>query len=242
MLDVPAQGIKVATRGRFTMRVFQCSQCGVSADGHVWGFALLASQGWGVAPATNPPGAAERAWLCEACSARADSVARGMSKLVAPVPQRERQREGQRLKVLIVDDHLLMLRSMVRMLAGCETVITTSPTEAWAVLQTVHFDVIVSDVMMPEISGPELYARCYEHSPQLAGRFIFASADPVHALREVERTVRALGAPHAPPLLPKPTSRSALMAAIAAVAAGTAHESGTYDLGLGADVSSRQAK
>src|SRR3954470_22002967 len=175
------------------MRVFECSQCGVSADGHVWGFALLATQGWGVAAATNPPGAAERAWLCESCCARAESVARGIGKLSAPKPQREHPREGQRLKVLIVDDHLLMLRSMVRMLAGCETVITTSPREAWSVLQSVHFDVVVSDVMMPELSGPELFARCFAYSPELAGRFIFASADPILAQREIERTTQALG-------------------------------------------------
>jgi len=217
------------------MRVFECSQCGVSADGHVWGFALLATQGWGVAAVTNPPGAAERAWLCEACSTRAENIARGLGKLSASKPQRERTREGQRLKVLIVDDHLLMLRSMVRMLAGCETVITTSPREAWSVLQSVHFDVIVSDVMMPEISGPELYARCFEYSPALARRFIFASADPILAQREIERTLQALGVSPAPPLLAKPTSRSALMSAVASVARGTAHESGTYVLRLADD-------
>ena len=227
---------------REKMRVFECSQCGVSASGHVWGFTLLAVQGWGLTPATNPPGAAERAWLCEACSARAERVARSLGKRSAPKMQRERVREGQRLKVLIVDDHLLMLRSLVRMLAGCETVITTSPREAWAVLQSVPFDVIVSDVMMPEISGPELYARCYEHSPELARRFIFASADPILAQREIERTVQAVGAAHAPPLLAKPTSRSALIAAVAAVARGTAHESGTYVLRLVDDVSTRHAK
>jgi CheY-like chemotaxis protein len=221
------------------MRVFECSQCGVSADGHVWGFMLLATHGWGVASATNPPGAAERAWLCEACCAREESVARGLGKRSAPRAQREHAREGQRLKVLIVDDHLLMLRSMVRMLAGCDTVITTSPREAWAVLQSVPFDVIVSDVMMPEITGPELYARCFAHAPELARRFIFASADPMLAKREIERTVQAIGAAQSPPLLAKPTSRSALMAAVTAVARGTVHESGTYVLHL-TDVSSRQ--
>lgn len=220
------------------MRVFECSQCGVSADGHVWGFALLATQGWGVAAATNPPGAAERAWLCEACCARAESLSRGLGKRSAPRLQREPKRDGQRLKVLIVDDHLLMLRSMVRMLAGCETVITTSPREAWAVLQSAPFDVIVSDVMMPEISGPELYARCFAHAPELARRFIFASADPVLARREIERTVQAIGAPQAPPLLAKPTSRAALMAAVSAVARSAVHESGTYVLNLADDVSS----
>jgi CheY-like chemotaxis protein len=221
------------------MRVFECSQCGVTADGHVWGFALLATQGWGVAATTNPPGAAERAWLCEACLTRAETVARGLGKLTTPKPQRERTREGQRLKVLIVDDHLLMLRSMVRMLAGCETVITTSPEEAWSALQSMHFDVVVSDVMMPELSGPELYARCFSYSPELAGRFIFASADPIIAQRDIERTARALGVAKAPPLLGKPASRSALMSAVAAVAHGTAHESGTYVMRLTDDVSSR---
>src|SRR4051812_1701972 len=224
------------------MRVFECSQCGVSADGHIWGFALLATQGWGVAPATNPPGAAERAWLCEACCARAESLARGLGKRSAPRLQREHKRDGQRLKVLIVDDHLLMLRSMVRMLAGCETVITTSPREAWAVLQSAPFDVIVSDVMMPEISGPELFARCFAHSVELARRFIFTSADPILAQREIERTVQALGAAQAPPLLAKPTSRSALMSAVAAVARGAAHESGTYVLRLDEDGSLRHGR
>lgn len=221
------------------MRVFECSQCGVSADGHVWGFALLATQGWGIAAATNPPGAAERAWLCEACCTRAENLARGLGKLSASKRPREPEREGQRLKVLIVDDHLLMLRSMVRMLAGCETVITTNPREAWSVLQSTHFDVVVSDVMMPELSGPELYARCHAHSPELARRFIFASADPILAQREIDRTVQALGVTQAPPLLAKPTSRSALLSAVSNVARGAAHESGTYVLRLTDDVSSR---
>ena len=224
------------------MRFFECSQCGVSASGHVWGFALLAAQGWGVAAATNPPGAAERAWLCEACLARAESVARGVGKRSSPKVQRARPGEGQRLKVLIVDDHLLMLRSMVRMLAGCETMITTSPREAWTVLQSVPFDVIVSDVMMPEISGPELYARCFAHSPALARRFIFASADPILAGREIARTVQAVGASHTPPLLAKPTSRTAFMTAVAAVARATPHDSGTYVMRLVDDASSSQAK
>jgi CheY-like chemotaxis protein len=224
------------------MRFFECSQCGVSAGGHVWGFTLLAAQGWGVAAVTDPPGAAERAWLCEACCARAESLARGVGKRSAAKAPRASAREGQRLKVLIVDDHLLMLRSMVRMLAGCETMITTSPREAWTVLQSVHFDVIVSDVMMPEISGPELYARCFAHSPELARRFIFASADPILAKREIARTVQAIGATHAPPLLAKPTSRSAFMAAVTAVARGTPHQSGTYLLRLVDDPSSSQAK
>jgi CheY-like chemotaxis protein len=165
-------------------------------------------------------------------------MARGLGKLSAPKPQREHPREGQRIKVLIIDDHLLMLRSMVRMLAGCDSAITTSPEEAWSALQSVPFDAIVSDVMMPGLSGPELYARCYARSPELARRFIFASADPILAKREIDGTVLAVGASHTPPLLVKPTSRSALMAAVAKVARGVVHESGTYLLRLTDDLSS----
>ena len=126
------------------------------------------------------------------------------------------------------------------MLAGCETMITTSPREAWAALQSAHFDVVVSDVMMPEMSGPELYARCFAYSPELARRFIFASADPILAQREIERTAQALGVTTPPPLLSKPTSRSALMSAVATVAHGTAHESGTYVLRLTDEISTNR--
>jgi CheY-like chemotaxis protein len=213
------------------MRDLQCSQCGVSATGHVWGFALLAHGGWSIAPATNPAGAAERAWLCSDCGSHAESIARGLARLSARPPRRERK--IQALRVLVVDDHVLMLRSMVRMLAGCETVVTTKAREALALLlRDGAFDVVISDVMMPELSGPDLYARCFAHSPELARRFVFASADPALAGRLIEQTVARIGAAQMPPLLSKPTSRAALMAAVTAIAASAPHRSGTYEIGL----------
>jgi CheY-like chemotaxis protein len=200
-----------------------------------------------LADSTNPPGAAERAWLCEPCCTRKENLSRGLGKLSSKPPRErerepEREREEPRIKVLIVDDHLLMLRSLVRMLAGCETVITTSPREAWSVLQSSRFDAIVSDVMMPELSGPELYARCHAYMPEVARRFIFASASPILARAEIERTARRLGETQAPPLLAKPTSRSTLMSAVACVARGAVHESGTYTLRLADDAASDRVK
>ncbi|MET0793885.1 MAG: hypothetical protein ABW061_20365, partial [Polyangiaceae bacterium] len=91
---------------------------------------------------------------------------------------------------------------------------------------------IVSDVMMPDMSGPELYAQCFRLSPALAQRFVFASADPVVARQHIAEAVAALGVTRAPALLAKPTSRVALMAAVSAAAAGDAHESGTYAMNL----------
>ena len=119
------------------------------------------------------------------------------------------------------------------MLSGCELVVTTSSREALQVLQS-HghcFDAIVSDVMMPELSGPELYAHCFRSSPDLAARFVFASGDPLVAKQMIAQTVASLGTTRAPVLLTKPTSRQVLLAAVAAAAAGSAHESGTYVLG-----------
>ncbi|HEY5373867.1 MAG TPA: response regulator [Polyangiaceae bacterium] len=228
------------------MKDCQCSQCGVSATAPVWGFALLTQGGWSIASTTNPPGAAERGWLCTDCGGRAQGHARGLGRVSAPKVQRERThtaetRPTEPLKILVVDDHELVLRSMVRLLAGCETVVANSPREALSLLQGDHqFDVILSDVMMPEMTGPELYERCYARSPELARRFLFASGAPVLAARLIDQVVARVSAEHAPPLLSKPTSRSTLMAAVAAVAANAPSRSGTYELRLPADARAEQ--
>jgi CheY-like chemotaxis protein len=147
------------------------------------------------------------------------------------VPKRAPRASTQPLKVLIVDDHVLMLRSLVRLLEGLQTVVASSARQALLLLHSgVKFDAVVSDVMMPIMSGPDLYVRCYRESPELGRRFVFASADPIAAGELLDRAAALVGAERAPVLLAKPTSRELLLAAIFSVA--TPHESGTYEIGL----------
>ena len=215
------------------MKICECSQCGVSATSQVWGLALLVRGGWGIATTTNPPGAAERAWLCAGCGTRAESVGRALGRLSSSAPPRERVRIDRRLRVLVVDDQVLVLRTMSRLLASFETTSVSNPTEALALVQSgAQFDVVLSDVMMPELTGPELYVQCQRHSPQLARRFLFASADPAAAQLLIADAAARIGADRPPPLLAKPASRDALLSAVNAVAASAAPDSGTYELRL----------
>ena len=94
----------------------------------------------------------------------------------------------------------------------------------------IQFDVVVCDVMMPGMTGPELYVRACQLMPALARRFVFMSADPMMARAMIDQAAARVGVTEPPPLLPKPTSRAALAGAVSAIAAGVAHEMGTYVL------------
>jgi len=63
-------------------------------------------------------------------------------------------------KILIVDDikmNLFVLDSMLKR-TGAKVSTTTSPTEALAMFKAEHFDIVLTDMWMPELSGAELAA------------------------------------------------------------------------------------
>jgi signal transduction histidine kinase len=90
-------------------------------------------------------------------------------------PASNRPMVRQRARVLIVDDEPAMARAIERGLAVHHDVCTlTSGKEAVARIQAgEHFDVIVSDLMMPEMTGMELYEQIHRTSPEVADRMIF---------------------------------------------------------------------
>ena len=212
------------------MKSCRCAQCNVSSARYAWGFALLARDGWGVSAESGPITPLEGAWLCPACCERARSAAPGVARpTVQKTSTRERSRPRSRLRILLVDDEEIVRRCTARTLSDFDVVIVGSGQEALELLENdSDFDAVLSDVMMPRMSGPELYARCYEQYPMLAQRFVFASGNPESARVELRRVVQRVGADLAPILLAKPSPREALLLALFAAAAQTAPRSGTY--------------
>jgi hypothetical protein len=69
-----------------------------------------------------------------------------------------------KLKILVVDDDPLLLRLTKTMInkLGVEPIIFGSPNSAIEAIERMHFDVVLSDIQMPEISGYDLVKRLRE--------------------------------------------------------------------------------
>lgn len=83
------------------------------------------------------------------------------------------------MKVLIVDDELLLLRSLRRTLvrAGHHVVLATNGRDALEALAHADFEVVLSDVRMPEMDGIELARRLARLHPTLPLLFMSGHAD-----------------------------------------------------------------
>jgi PAS domain S-box-containing protein len=82
---------------------------------------------------------------------------------------------SRRGRILVVDDEPMIGMAIRRTLQREHEVIAlTSAREAQARLTSgERFDVILCDLMMPEMSGMELHQAVASHSPGLAGRMVF---------------------------------------------------------------------
>ncbi len=73
------------------------------------------------------------------------------------------------LTVLVVDDDLGVCQSLAELLRqdGCEVVVATSAADALVHIATRRFDLVVSDVVMPDMDGYDLYMELKESHPEL---------------------------------------------------------------------------
>jgi hypothetical protein len=83
------------------------------------------------------------------------------------------QQEGQGETILLVDDEASVLRATSAILrsAGYRVVEAASPSEA-LLAATRDFDMLVSDIVLPGITGRELAKRIREHRPSVPVLFI----------------------------------------------------------------------
>ncbi|HEV7557108.1 MAG TPA: PAS domain S-box protein [Kofleriaceae bacterium] len=99
-------------------------------------------------------------------------AAKAPAKPVAPPPRRVASRRG---RVLIVDDEVVFANSLRRMLSReHEVTVANSGRAALELLRAgERFDVILCDLMMPEITGMDVHAQLVQLSPEQAERMIF---------------------------------------------------------------------
>jgi two-component system cell cycle response regulator CpdR len=78
------------------------------------------------------------------------------------------------IRILVAEDEEAMRAYLARALenAGYEVVAVDRGTEALPLLESQHFDLLLSDIVMPEMDGIELAQRCAEVSPATKVMFI----------------------------------------------------------------------
>ena len=111
-------------------------------------------------------GATFRVWLPAASSPGAASRISGIR-----VP------EGRRGRILVIDDEPLVGAAIRRILIPHHDAdVVTSGREALLRLATgVSYDAVFCDLMMPEMSGPQVYEAINATDPELARRIVFIS-------------------------------------------------------------------
>jgi CheY-like chemotaxis protein len=78
-------------------------------------------------------------------------------------------------RILIVDDDAHVANAMHRLLRGHDVDVCGSGAEAIARCTTEDFDLVLCDVMMPGLSGMDVYKRLGELRPEMVPRIVFVT-------------------------------------------------------------------
>jgi CheY-like chemotaxis protein len=104
------------------------------------------------------------------------------------------QSEAKSLRILIVDDLPIVGRALAAMLGRLADV--TLETDASTALERIErgeiFDLILCDVEMPRMDGPEFFERVLARAPELRDVFAFISGGSSSA---IARRLQATGRP-----------------------------------------------
>jgi DNA-binding NtrC family response regulator len=120
-----------------------------------------------------------------------------------------------RYRVLIVDDEPGLRRTLERALRGhdYEVVSVGDPNSAYQVLGETHFDVVLLDLRLPQISGDTFFLAIVRKWPRLLGRVILMTGDLLP--RQPDWPIELAGCP----VLHKPFSLDTLTTTVSGVLA-----------------------
>ena len=100
--------------------------------------------------------------------------------------------EARRASVLVIDDEPLVAAGIADtlMVIGYEVETAKNGREALEKIATCSYDLILSDLRMPELDGMDLYRELERHAPRLLQRLIFLSGttDSAEYVRFLEGT------------------------------------------------------
>lgn len=119
------------------------------------------------------------------------------------------QQVGRRRKILIVDDQPTLARAIKRMLNEHDVTTVSNARDALTRIEEgERFDVILSDLMMPELSGMDLHAAIGQIAPDQVEKMVFMTGGAfTGSAREFFE--------HVPnPTIEKPFDKAALLALI----------------------------
>jgi len=84
-------------------------------------------------------------------------------------------------RILVAEDEPVVLDLFTRILRdeGAQVTIARDGEEAWECMASCDFDLVVTDIRMPNMDGQRLYEKVAEERPEMLRRFVFATGDIV---------------------------------------------------------------
>lgn len=103
------------------------------------------------------------------------------AEAVPEKPARSSVRALARRRLLVVDDDALVARTLVRQLSGHAVDVVASGHAALERLAAAgeQYDLVLCDLMMPDMTGMDVYELVQQRYPDLADRFVFISGGGV---------------------------------------------------------------
>jgi signal transduction histidine kinase len=134
---------------------------------------------------------------------------------IAPRPATKVEVSTRRRRVMLIDDEPLLLKSLSRMLQSHHDVVTAigGATALDLLQEDGDYDVIICDLMMPEVDGQHVHMALRESYPQLVEKIVFLSGGVF-----TERMSDFLEE-QKPKLIDKPVSRANLLKLITSMPA-----------------------